>query len=84
VVKPGIVAAAQHTGAAIIPVGTAASHAWRARSWDAFLVPRPFARVRVVYGPPLQAAPGRSERDRLVADLAQALDAATAEAESLL
>jgi lysophospholipid acyltransferase (LPLAT)-like uncharacterized protein len=53
VAKDGIVAAARHGGAAVIPVATSASSYWQARSWDRFCVPRPFARVRVVYGPPI-------------------------------
>jgi lysophospholipid acyltransferase (LPLAT)-like uncharacterized protein len=53
VVKLGVVAAARHAGAAIIPVGVAARPAWRLRSWDRFLVPKPFAHVRIVYGKPV-------------------------------
>jgi lysophospholipid acyltransferase (LPLAT)-like uncharacterized protein len=52
VAKPGAVAAAQRSGAAIMPVGIGASPAWRAPSWDRFLVPSPFAKVRMVYGEP--------------------------------
>jgi len=81
VVKPGVIAAAQHTGAAIIPIGTGASRAWRARSWDAFLLPRPFARVRVVYGPPIHVSPGARPAARAVRELEAALDRATREAE---
>jgi lysophospholipid acyltransferase (LPLAT)-like uncharacterized protein len=53
VAKPGAVAAARHSGATIVPIGVRASSSWRARSWDGFLVPRPFAKVRVVYGRPV-------------------------------
>ncbi len=53
VAKAGVLAAARSAGASIIPVAAAASSAWRARSWDGFLVPRPFATVKVVYGAPL-------------------------------
>jgi len=37
-------------------VGVAARPAWRARSWDRFLVPKPFARVLVVYGEAIRIA----------------------------
>jgi lysophospholipid acyltransferase (LPLAT)-like uncharacterized protein len=60
VVKGGAVAAAQHGAAALVPVGAHASSAWRARSWDGFLVPRPFARVRIVYGRPFRVTSGDS------------------------
>lgn len=62
VAKPGTVAAAQLTGAAILPVGVQASHAWWTPSWDRFLIPRPFARVAIVYGVPFRVAPGRQAR----------------------
>ena len=48
--KPGAVAAAANTGAPIIPVAVAAHPAWTLRSWDGFLMPAPWARVRVAYG----------------------------------
>jgi lysophospholipid acyltransferase (LPLAT)-like uncharacterized protein len=50
--KPGALLAAAITGLPIIPVAASASAAWTLRSWDGFLVPKPFARVRLRYGPP--------------------------------
>ena len=47
---PGAAVAAQRTGAYIVPIRAAASRAWRLRSWDRFLIPKPFARVDVRYG----------------------------------
>jgi lysophospholipid acyltransferase (LPLAT)-like uncharacterized protein len=41
---------ASATGFPIVPVGCAASAAWRLASWDRFTIPRPFARVAIVYG----------------------------------
>ena len=49
---PGALLAAQRTGAHVVAVGVAASRAWRLKSWDRFLVPKPFARVRVAYSDP--------------------------------
>lgn len=46
---PGAAIVAQRTGAPVIAVGVSASSAWRLRSWDRLLIPRPFARVRVSY-----------------------------------
>jgi lysophospholipid acyltransferase (LPLAT)-like uncharacterized protein len=48
---PGAAIAAQRTGALIAPIRAQASRAWRLRSWDRFLIPKPFARVRVSFGP---------------------------------
>lgn len=53
---PGTLVAAQRTGAPIVPIAVRASRAWRLRSWDRFLVPKPFARVHLVYGPPAYVA----------------------------
>ncbi len=52
--KPGVVALAAATGVQLVPVGIAAAPAHRLGSWDRALVPLPFARVRVHYGPPLE------------------------------
>ena len=48
----GAVIAAQRANAAIIPSAASADRAWQLRSWDRFLIPKPFARVTVVYGDP--------------------------------
>jgi lysophospholipid acyltransferase (LPLAT)-like uncharacterized protein len=48
--KPGVLQLAQLTGAPIVTVAAAADRAWWFVRWDRFLVPRPFARLRVAYG----------------------------------
>jgi len=50
VFAPGAAVASQRTGAFIVPIRAAASRAWRLKSWDKFLIPKPFARVDVNYG----------------------------------
>ena len=47
---PGALAIAQRSGAPLIPVAVAASGAWRLKSWDRFMIPKPFATVRIAYG----------------------------------
>ena len=44
---PGIIFLAQKTGAAVLPINMEFSRCWRIESWDRFIVPRPFAKVRV-------------------------------------
>ncbi len=56
VAKPGAFLAAVRGGALVLPVHAEARPAWRAGSWDRFLLPWPFARVRLVYGRPVDAA----------------------------
>jgi lysophospholipid acyltransferase (LPLAT)-like uncharacterized protein len=48
--KHGVLQIAQITGAPLVAVGSAASRAWRLNSWDSFMVPKPFSKLRVVYG----------------------------------
>ena len=51
-VGPGIIFLAQKTGAPVLPVNMEYSSCWRIKSWDRFIVPRPFAKVRVIIGAP--------------------------------
>ncbi len=51
---PGALMLAQRTGAPIVSIGTYADRLWRLSSWDRFEIPKPFARVTVVYGAPLK------------------------------
>lgn len=46
---PGVAVLAQRTGAPVIGAAVHARSAWRLKSWDSFLIPRPFARVDVAY-----------------------------------
>ncbi len=59
--KAGVVRAAAETGLPIVPIGIAADCAWRLRSWDRFLVPRPAAVVGISYGPPMVVPPETAE-----------------------
>lgn len=49
---PGIIFLAQKSGAAVLPMNLEYSHCWRLGSWDRFIVPRPFAKVRVLINEP--------------------------------
>jgi lysophospholipid acyltransferase (LPLAT)-like uncharacterized protein len=42
----------------VIPVHAEADRAWRLHSWDRFMVPKPFARVRMAYGTPFRVERG--------------------------
>ena len=70
--KAGPVKLAQHTGA---PIGTfhlQPEHCWVMGSWDRFLVPRPFTRIVVSWGPwvhvPADLAPEEVETTRQAVD----------------
>jgi lysophospholipid acyltransferase (LPLAT)-like uncharacterized protein len=51
--KPGIIALAAATGVPLVPVGIAAAPRLRLGSWDAAILPWPFARVECRYGEPI-------------------------------
>jgi lysophospholipid acyltransferase (LPLAT)-like uncharacterized protein len=54
-VAPGALVISQRTGAPMVPVAASAKSAWRLRSWDRFMIPKPFARVVVAYGEPIRS-----------------------------
>lgn len=83
VAKPGVAVLARATGAAVIPIGAAASRAWQLGSWDRMIVPKPFSRVVLVAGRPLalDAAADDATIEAARAGIQSALDELTAEAE---
>jgi lysophospholipid acyltransferase (LPLAT)-like uncharacterized protein len=52
VFAPGALALAQRSGAYVVCGRLHATRAWRLRSWDRFLIPKPFARITVTYSDP--------------------------------
>jgi lysophospholipid acyltransferase (LPLAT)-like uncharacterized protein len=48
----GALVAAQRVGVPIVGIGVDASRTWRLKSWDRFMIPKPFSRVNVVYTTP--------------------------------
>lgn len=66
---PGIIFLAQRSGAAVLPMNLEYSRCWRLGSWDGFIVPRPFSKVRVLIDEPHQvkptATPEEFESERL-------------------
>ncbi|MGI8844370.1 MAG: lysophospholipid acyltransferase family protein [Gemmatimonadaceae bacterium] len=58
----GALLVSQRSRAPIILVRASASRSWRLRSWDRFVIPKPFARVTVAYAEP-QTVVADSARD---------------------
>ena len=46
-VKTGLIRLAQAADAVIVPFSVSADRAWHMKSWDRFMIPKPFARVRL-------------------------------------
>jgi hypothetical protein len=49
---PGALIAAQRSDSFIVPVAAVADRAWHLKSWDRFMIPKPFARITIAYGNP--------------------------------
>lgn len=77
--QPGVLAASQRSGAPIIAMGIAVSRAWQLKSWDAFTIPKPFARICIGYSDPMPVTDGDD-----VASFTSAIHAATARAQDAL
>ena len=76
-VKPGAVAAAQHSHALVIPMGARTAAAWWIHSWDRFCIPYPFATIDVVYGAPITVAEGKDGLRRGIEATERALNEVT-------
>jgi len=80
--KPGAVALAELGELAIQPIALAVDRAWRLRSWDRLVVPKPFARLTPVLGERLEvpAALDGAGRERARRQLEAELNRLTASA----
>jgi lysophospholipid acyltransferase (LPLAT)-like uncharacterized protein len=47
---PGAVVAAHRSGAPILPTVAVVDRYWQLKTWDGFIIPKPFARITVCYG----------------------------------
>jgi len=84
--QEGVVVLSQSTGAPIVPLACAVEPAWRLKSWDRMIVPKPFSSGVVACGEPLVVpreidAAGRAAQAR---EIQRRLDAAVAVAEARL
>lgn len=63
IVKAGVVKLAQTPGTLVVPFYLSADRAWYFKSWDRFMLPKPFARVTLRYGEMIDLTSGVSEDD---------------------
>lgn len=63
-VQYGVTSLAQVTGLPIIPVAYEVNWKFRAKSWDRFVIPLPFARCRFVYGKPVRIPREATDEER--------------------
>jgi lysophospholipid acyltransferase (LPLAT)-like uncharacterized protein len=82
VVQPGVVRLARLTNAWILPISFSSSWPMFFRSWDRYLVPKPFSRNFVSYGEPFPIRPELSDEAALT-KIASAIDEITEEADQM-
>ena len=84
--KQGTITLAQLSGAHIVPMTHAASKAWIMRSWDRFMIAKPFSRVVVAYGEPVKIPRklDETQMEELKADLTKRMNRLINEAEKYL
>jgi lysophospholipid acyltransferase (LPLAT)-like uncharacterized protein len=66
VVQPGVMSLAQLTGLPIVPVSYHLGWKIRAKSWDRFQIPLPFARCEMIYEKPIHVPREASDAEREV------------------
>ena len=74
--KPGAISIAQAADAVILPVYVQAEDAWYLKSWDKFMVPKPFSRVTIVFCdmiklPPIKSAVDLENQRKMLDDILQ-------------
>lgn len=60
VAQRGLMLLALHSGSPMVAVSISANRCWRFRTWDRTLLPKPFAKVAVAFGPITRIEPGAS------------------------
>jgi len=63
VFKIGDILLSQFTQAPLLPISYAASRCWYLKSWDRFMIPKPFARIVITIGEPLTVPKGLLTED---------------------
>lgn len=77
---PGAVVAANRADVAIVPAVANVDKCWQLSSWDGFVIPKPFAKITIAYGPatrvhastPREAAEEAPRLEQLMAETAHA------------
>lgn len=64
--KAGVIGLAEHSGVSIYPAAFGAERCWRFSSWDSMLLPKPFSRVVIRVGQPIEVTGQLSDAEREV------------------
>jgi lysophospholipid acyltransferase (LPLAT)-like uncharacterized protein len=63
VAKPGAISLIHAADAVLVPAYVQAEKAWYFNSWDKFMVPKPFSRVKIVFCEMIKLPPIKAEAD---------------------
>ena len=81
--KPGTPFLAIEAQAAVIPTTCAASPKWTFNSWDRFMVPKPFAKVYILFGDPVPPPHPNTSLKEFTRTLEHVLNELTARADEM-
>ena len=62
-VKAGAITLASKAGFPVVPITILAEKAWRLKTWDRFMVPKPFSTITVLCGPHIEVPPDITKDD---------------------
>ncbi len=77
----GVLAIARLAGRPILPFGFCAEHQWRLKTWDRFIIAKPFSRAVFVYGDPIPVPRVRDDDAKYLAQIQEEMDRVTEIAE---
>lgn len=61
--KPGALMLAQLAKSELVPISYAASNYWQLKSWDKFIIPKPFSKISICIGKPVKVSKSLSEEE---------------------
>lgn len=77
----GVLAIARLSGRPVLPFAFCAERQWRMRSWDRFIVPKPFSRAVFVYGEPIMVPRSAGDEEKYRQRIQDEMDRVMKEAE---
>lgn len=85
-VQQGVLFIAQKSGSPIVPTGIAANRFWAMKSWDSYMIPKPFSRAAIVFLPPISVPAEADEATlaEIAIELENAINEAQAKAERIV
>ena len=63
IVKPGIVTIARFSGMPILPAIISSKSHWTFNSWDKFILPKPFSKIKIKFGIPVYLTDASESKD---------------------